>query len=145
MIAKEKVLNMLDEDMNNLKLLNMENLDILKDYYSDFDVMLKAIQIDGRSILYASYELRQNPEIVITALLNTHGNSSYEKIWEYIGHDLYCKLTRKKDLGEFSKIDLEMALDEFIKERKIEAIQKEKQKLESIILKKNVSLKIYKL
>jgi hypothetical protein len=121
MITKETALLMVEKNIQNLK--------ILKQYYSDFDVMLKAVKIDGLSISYASSELRNDPEIVLAALMSSNGTHHYEKVAQYMSTHLYLKLFRKGDVREI--------LENLIEEKKIEKIKKEKEYLNNLLNKNN--------
>lgn len=129
MISKETALLMIEKNIQNIKLL--------KEYYSDFDVMLRAIEIDGLAISYASQELRNDPEIVLAALISSHGTHHYEKVAEYMSTNLYLKLFRQGDVR--------LILEKLIEEKKIEKIKKEKQYLESIIFSEKEISKTTKL
>lgn len=129
MISKETALLMIEKNIQNIKLL--------KEYYSDFDVMLQAIEIDGLAISYASQELRNDPEIVLAALISSHGTHHYEKVAEYMSTNLYLKLFRQGDVR--------LILEKLIEEKRIEKIKKEKQYLESIIFSEKEISKTTKL
>lgn len=103
MINKEKALLMLDE--------NIENISLLNEFFNDFDVMLKATQKDGTTLALASQELRNDPEIVLAALISANGKSEYEKVADCMSTHLYIKL--------FNQTDIKGTLEKLIIEKKV--------------------------